>query len=153
VGVDIIAKLLTFLFALPNMFLGRIFGTTFFPHIKQPHLPISYTGERSNVTDALGYLYPSYGSTWEIVTFLMMMIVIGFVFSVIVRIMLNHSISRLNTTLAFFLTQFVLMSFFGTFYINPGPWEQLILCAIVPKLFLIREDINTRNHRSSGRIS
>ena len=135
VGMGAVEKLMTFVFAFPNMFLNKLLGVRFFPHEKQAFLFVSNT-ERSNVVDAIGYLYPSYGNGFDVVEFIVVMLFIGLLFSAGVRIMLRHSADRFNTTLPFFLAEFVLMSFFGTFYINSGPWEQLIYCAIVPNLFL-----------------
>ena len=135
IGLGSIEKLMTFVFALPNMFLNKIFGIRLFPHIRQQDLIISYGLEQSNVVDAIGYLYPSFGSALDIIEFLLVMLLLGLIFSMLVRLMLNHSKERFNTTIAFFLAEFVLMSFFGTFYISPGPWEQLVWCAIIPQLF------------------
>ena len=136
VGLGAVEKLMTFVFAFPNLFLNKLFGVRLFPHEKQAFLFVSSGLERSNVVDAIGYLYPSYGSTLDVVEFIVVMLFVGLLFSMLVRVMLAHSANRFNTALPFFLSEFVLMSFFGTFYINSGPWEQLVYCAIVPSLFL-----------------
>lgn len=143
VGIGSVEKLMTFVFAFPNMFISKLFGFRLFPHVRQPDLFISIGLEQSNVVDAIGYLYPSYGNPLDIIEFILVMLFIGTLFSVLVRIMLNSSIRYCDTTLSFFLAEFVLMSFFGTFYVNSGPWEQLIWCAIIPRLFLKQEQKQT----------
>ncbi len=153
VGQGTLDKVLIFLFAFPNMIINRLFGIRFFEHQKQPHLPISHGIERANVVDAIGYLYPSQGKIVDIMVFIVVMLYIGFIFSILVRIMLHHAKNRFNTTLPFFLAEFVLMSFFGTFYINPGPWEQLIYCALVPSLFLNRKLISEHMQGTIGPVS
>lgn len=125
-----------FIFALPNMFFNKIIGRTFFPWSIATYdfYPIS-NNESSNVIDAIGYLYPSYGNEIEIIIFYIFMIVVGFIFY---KIYIN-SIKKLhvfNTLISNFMTYFIFLSFFGTFYMLSSPWEILIYSMFIPKLFL-----------------
>lgn len=142
IGMHTPEKIMTFLFALPNLFLNKLFGIQIFPHIQQKFLSTSNGGEFSNVTDAFGYLYPSYGDIYDIVIYYVIIFMVSIVFTLAVNRMMLNTNTRLNATLPYFLSEFVLMSFFGTFYISPGPWEQLIFCAIMPCLFLRRTNIS-----------
>lgn len=129
-------KIMIFIFALPNMFFNKIIGKVFFPWSIATYdfYPIS-DNESSNVMDAIGYLYPSYGSEIEIMIFYIFMLVIGFIFYKIYI----YSIKKIyvfNTLISNFMTYFIFLSFFGTFYMLPSPWEILIYSIFVPKLFL-----------------
>ena len=134
---SILYKLCIFLFAFPNMFIKKFNdGVGVFQHIKKPFLPIgSQYGQRSNVVDAIGYLFPSKGTIADVILFLIIMSFIGVIFT---RIYIKHkkSVGYFNTYLCNFLTYFVFFSFFGTFYINPAPWEITLYSLIIPHLFL-----------------
>ena len=135
IGVDIFYKLMTFICALPNMFFYKICDFRVFPHIRQEPLPIGRYGQRSNVVDAIGYLYPSGGSSEDVLVFISVMIIIGFVFACI-YVYSKRTYRHFNTFISIFLTYFVFFSFFGTFYINSAPWESLVYAMIIPKLFI-----------------
>ena len=137
VGVGMFQKIAYFIFALPNMFLNKIFKITIFPYEIMPSRSVSSVGEYSNVTDAIGYMFPSRGGTLEIIGFLVLFVIIGALFSVIYNSckMRNYKFSPF---LANFMTFFVFLSFFGTFYVNPGPWEILVWSIIVPYFFRIK---------------
>ena len=134
-GVSIFYKLCTFLFALPNMFTGALFGFRVFPHEKQPFYPVEFYGEKSNVVDAIGYLYPSPESTSSIIAFIVVFLCIGALFALLAEGSFRKNGLYFNTVLAFFLAKFVLLSFFGTFYVNASTWEVLVYCALVPWAF------------------
>lgn len=134
VDVSIGYKLMTFLCALPNMFLGKLFDIRFFPHERQNDLLVSSFGKTSNVTDAVGYLFPSQGTIPEVILFLGVMIIIGFLFTGIYRKCIFVS-SKFSTFLANFLCYFLFFGFFGTFYINSAPWEILVYSLVLPPLF------------------
>ena len=130
-------KLMTFLMAFPNMFIKKFSGGDgIFPHIKKNFLPIGKNyGQVSNVTDAFGYLFPAKGSILEIAFYFFVIFLLGILFS--------HAYMKgkskadyFNTYIVNLITYFVFFSFFGTFYINPGPWEMLIYSLVIPSLFL-----------------
>lgn len=135
-------KMMTFLMAFPNMFIKRIFGGDgLFPHLKKSFLPIGVNyGQVSNVTDAFGYLYPAKGNVYEQILYFIVIFMLGLVFS---HAYMKGKMKRayFNTFVVNLITYFVFFSFFGTFYINPGPWEMLIYSAIVPSLFLRETNI------------
>lgn len=141
-GHSIFYKLGTFIFALPNMFIQKVTGGfKLFPHVKKDFLNVgSLYGQTSNVTDAVGYIYPAGGDILDIIIFLMVIFIIGMVFA---RVYTNgkRRNDRFDTFTCIFLTYFVFFSFFGTFYINPGPWEMLVYSIIIPKLFLRGTDL------------
>ena len=136
-GINIFDKLMIFLSALPNMFFNKFWGFRIFEHISQTSRPIGDYGQCSNVVDAFGYLYPSGGNLTDVFVFSIVIVIIGFLFSYV------YSYSKLNvryfsTFSSIFLTYFVFFSFFGTFYINPGPWECLVYALVIPRLFVRR---------------
>ena len=134
-GVDVFYKLGTFVFALPNMFLDKLFDTRLFPHQSQEEMSISDFGETSNVVDAIGYLYPSKGDTIDFILFAIVVFLLGVLFSAIYK--RHMKISKLyDVFIANFLCYFVFFSFFGTFYINPAPWEILAYSLFIPNFFL-----------------
>lgn len=136
VGVSLIEKCLIFVFALPNMFLNKLFDIQLFTHQRQAFLPICESGSTSNVTDFIGYMFPSKGSPVEIVGFLMFFCILGFTASAIANSLISRNKTKFSTGLAIFLSEFLFFSFFGTFYVNPTPWESLVLSGIIPWLFL-----------------
>lgn len=127
-------KILTFIFALPNMFLGKLYDVTYFQHEAQQHLPVHNEGETSNVVDAIGYIFPSNGNALEVICFCIVLIIIGFISALIYKKGITQS-NKLHTYLAIYLTYFVFFSFFGTFYIVSGPWEILVYSLLIPSLF------------------
>lgn len=134
VGINIGYKLMTFISALPNMFIYAVSGTKIFPHERQPDLLTSSFGENSNVVDAFGYLFPSKGDIADIFLYGMVIFIIGFTFMGIYKWGMKKS-DMFNTFIANFLSYFVFFSFFGTFYINSSPWEILVYSLIIPSLF------------------
>lgn len=140
-GVDIFTKLCTFLFAFPNMFLNKAFGITLFPHESQIMRPVSEGGEASNVVDAIGYLYPSHGSPIDLTSFVIVFILLGLIVGCVGNILALKNGRALNTCYTFFLTYFLFMSFFGTFYVGSGVWELMIWCLLLPPFFRNRVNI------------
>ena len=136
--LSIFYKLRTFLCAIPNMFINVMGDEPLYPHIQKPFYPVSiFTGEVSNVTDAFGYLFPSNGSVVDVVSYFLVILIIGILISYIyVRAKLKRKQIYFNVFITNFLTYFVFFSFFGTFYINPGPWEICIYSLLIPSLFL-----------------
>lgn len=138
---SVMYKLMIFIMALPNMFITKITGTDgIFRHIRKPFLSISSQGEVSNVTDAIGYLFPAKGDYIEYAVYFILIFVIGFMFS---KVYMGAKLKDgyFNTYIINLLTYFIFFSFFGTFYINPGPWEMLVYSLIVPSLFLKSTDL------------
>ena len=135
VGISTFDKLLIFIYALPNMFFNKLLGFKVHTHVRQEALAIGEHGQRSNVTDAIGYLYPSGGNLGDIAVFAIVMVIIGFLFTFIYMYS-KQKYTYFNTFISIFLTYFVFFSFFGTFYINPGPWESLVYALIIPRFFV-----------------
>lgn len=144
VGVSIWYKIATFFSSIPNMFLSVISDIRLFPYKGQDLLPVSDFGEESNVVDAVGYLFPSKGSLFDIIEFGIVFFLLGFVFSYIYKKHMHVS-CYYDTFISNFLCYFIFFSFFGTFYINSGPWEIIIYSLFVPKFFLKHEK-NTIQH-------
>ena len=137
VGTSIFYKLGTFLSSPINLFLNSLFGIRLFPHQKQLHLYIGINREKGNVVDAIGYLFPSKGTTAEVLLFFLILIIIGCVFTFIYDYSLQKSAikKKYPVVLMYFLTYFVVLSFFGTFYINSVPYEILFWCWIFTFIF------------------
>ena len=129
-------KMMTFLMAFPNMFIKKFSdGIGVFPHLKKDFLPIGNDyGQVSNVTDAFGYLFPAKGDPEEVVAYFLILFVLGFVFNSVYMKAKNNG-GYFNTYIVNLITYFIFFSFFGTFYISPGPWEIIIYSLIVPPLF------------------
>lgn len=129
-------KLMIFIMAFPNMFIRKLYGGEgLFRHVSKDFLAIgSVYGQISNVTDAFGYLYPVGQGVFSHMMYYLMIFVFGFIFS---RMYLKAKIKSafFNTFICNFMTYFVFLSFFGTFYINPGPWEILLYSSFAPLLF------------------
>lgn len=137
VGTSIFYKLGTFLFAPINLFTSALFGYRFFPHENQFHYPVGSNGEVGNVVDAIGYLYPSRGTVSDMILFAVIMVIIGWLLTHIYN---SHSVSCEKrgvypTFLAYFLSYFISLSFFGTFYINSIPYEILFWSWLMMKIF------------------
>lgn len=138
VGVGISYKLMTFLCALPNMFIGKLFNIKLFPHMRQPDMLTASHGVTSNVVDSIGYLFPSKGSLFDLLLFGIVFLTIGALFSYIYRRNMKNN-RKFNTFIANFLCYFVFFSFFGTFYVQSGPWEILVYSLILPNLLYKRK--------------
>lgn len=135
VGSTLIDKCLTFIFALPNMFLNRLFGVRLFEHETQAFLPLSDSGQTGNVVDFIGYMYPSHGNAFDVLGFLFFFLLLGFFAAAFINFLINRNKSGFSVAAAIFLSEFVFFSFFGTFYINATPWESLLLAGIMLWLF------------------
>ena len=135
VGSTLIDKCLTFLFALPNMFLNRLFGVRLFEHETQSFLPLCESGQTGNVVDFIGYMYPSHGNVLDILGFLLFFILLGFFAAAFTNFLVSRNGMGFSVSAAIFLSEFVFFSFFGTFYINATPWESLLLAGVMLWLF------------------
>ena len=136
VGMSMFEKLAIFLFALPNMFLSKIFGKRFFPYSIMGFERVgSVEGQASNVTDAFGYIYPSLGGAADVIAFYVLIFAVGVLFSLI-YFNCKKQRYRFSPLMSNFLTFFIFLSFFGTFYVLSGPWEILVWSIIVPLFFL-----------------
>ena len=133
----VLYRLCIFLFALPNMFIKKFSGGVgVFPHVKKPFLSIGNKyGMQSNVVDAFGYLYPYGKGTFEYVIYYFSIFLLGMIFTSI-YVKSKRNSKYFNVFGINFMTYFVFFSFFGTFYINSGPWEILVYSALIPCLFL-----------------
>lgn len=136
-------KLMGFIMALPNMFTGFLLGNDarMFPYVAMPMLPVSDIGELSNVTDAFGYLYPAKGANVDILLYYLIIFFIGIIFSWI-YVKAKENDNYFSPFIGNFLTYFVFLNFFGTFYINSGPWEMLIYSIVIPNLFLRKTNLS-----------
>ena len=128
-------KLLSYIFVLPNMFISTIFKENLFPVASG--VPMSIIGnnmETSNVVDAISTLYPSNGDALEVIFFSIAMIALGGIFEYIFIKQKGRN-SRLQISTAVIMTFMLFFSFFGTFYMNPMPWEIIVYSYIIIGLF------------------
>lgn len=136
-GVSIFFKLGSFVIAPVNLFLVGVFGLRLFPYDIQRHYLVADNGEKGNVVDAIGYLFPSRGPLADVLLFGLVMLLLGALFSWISHSIYLRSVreNRFPVTLAFFMTFFVFLSFFGTFYVNLIPYEILFWCCVMMFVF------------------
>lgn len=151
VDTSLFYKLMTFLLALPNMFFGKLFDVTYFPHVGQQMRDVSDFGEQSNVVDVVGYIYPSRGEGSDILLFMIFYFVIGFFFSFLYKKRLERAM-RFDTFIANFLTYFVFLSFFAPFFVLANPWEIIVWALIMPYLFYNNHRIIKLNQYATSRI-
>lgn len=134
VGVSAEYKLGSFFLTPLRFFLNILFGVEICPHAALPFRLVGMNGERGNVVDMFGYLYPSMGHLSSVIYEAVILVLIGAAFTIIYNSAL-HSRGYFLITLSVFLTFFCFFSFFGTFYVNLPPWEILFWSFIMPKLF------------------
>ncbi|MCT3306882.1 DUF6337 family protein [Lactiplantibacillus plantarum] len=134
-------KLISFIDPLVNMFI-QPFGLSLPEHTK---LVFSQVGAdptfTTNVLDQFAYLFDSanYGDrtlVYGIVVFLF-----GGISEVVFQGLLsNKSEGRLLSAIVF-TNFFLILGFFGTFYVQPVPWLWLLSAAVMPNLFAVKEKI------------
>lgn len=145
VDTSILYKLGSFVFAPVNLFLDKILGKKICPHSSLSFIPMGTNGERGNVIDAIGYLYPSEGSRLQVVGFMLILFSIGVIFSLIYNKALKKR-NQFSIMICTFMTFFVFFSFFGTFYVSVTPWEILFWSQVIPLFFDKRIKIYLRKH-------
>lgn len=134
VGVGILYKLGSFVLAPVNVFINALLGIRIAPHESLPFRLVGSNGEKGNIIDAIGYLYPSQGSVFEVAAFYIVLFLFGVLFSLIYHREIKKT-QRLSVPVCVFMTFFVFFSFFGTFYVNLPPWEILIYSYVLLPLF------------------
>lgn len=132
---SIIYKILTYIVALPNMFLSLLDVTLFPKENYIQMLDLSHIGEQGNVVTAFGDLYPSNPDLLSFITYFIIIAFIGFFSKYIYIKRIKKSLIRPDIFIVVFLTFFVFLSFFGTYAGLPAPWELLIWSLIIPPLF------------------
>lgn len=134
VGISLSYKIMGYLFALPNMVLNKLFGSNFFEKPANDMRDISSLGEQSNVVDAIGALYPSKGDFGEIICFYIIIFILGLTISYI-YIRSGNNRKSYSPFIAIFLTYYIFLNFFSSFFSLNGPWEILVWSLIIPPLF------------------
>lgn len=132
--VSFFFKIGAILFALPNMFINKMFGTQFFVMESLPMLQVADMEERSNVVDFIGYMYPSKGEFLEIVCFGIFMIGFGFLSQYFYDCNKNAK-KKFHLPTSVYLTFFCFFSFFSTYGTLSTVWEILIMSYIIPYFF------------------
>lgn len=127
-------KLMTFLFALPNMFIQALTGNRLFPREGLRMISVSRIGEYSNVTDAISYMYPITGGFGQVIAFVIYYVILGLLMEMIFTYGVAKT-EKLHISIATIFSFFLFFSFFGTFYINEMPWEIAIYSVVVVQLF------------------
>lgn len=139
-GVSIFYKIGTFSLAPVNIFLNYFLNIKLCPHNKLSFHYVGSNGEKGNVVDAIGYLYPSKGDMSDIVLWGMFLIAIGFLFTKL-YIRGIKTKGKFSITLCSFITFYMVLSFFGTFYISFTPWEILMWSVIMLQVFDKRKPV------------
>ena len=143
--VSVFYKLMSFVIALPNMFIYFITGEKLFVFEGIRMTSVSSIGESSNVVDAISYLYPIKENVTEIATFILIFIAFG----AIMEMLFFNSVRKAGNLQVFpatIFTFFLFFSFFGTFYINSMPWEIAVYSGIIPVVFNKRTRIFSFNN-------
>lgn len=127
-------KMMSFIFAFPNMFIQALTGDRLFPREGLRLIPVSTIGEYSNVTDAISYMYPISGGASQVIAFVAYFLILG----IVMEMIFTYGVARtenLHISIATIFSFFLFFSFFGTFYINEMPWEIAIYSVVIVKLF------------------
>ena len=127
-------KILTYICAVPNMFISLFSNKLLFPYVDCSLAAVSNIGEESNVVDAITYMYPISDSGLQVVCFILYHLAFGG----IMELLFVQSIiktDKLHIFLATVFSFFLFFSFFGTFYINSMPWEICIYSIVVVLMF------------------
>ena len=123
------------LFVAPiNLFVRKFTGKAIFTCGIREFQFMGINGERGNVVDMIGYLFPVEQSIKEYIIFGLVIITLGYIFNMVYRRMINIEMHFL-IFVASFLTFFIFFSFFGPFYVNFTPWEILAWSFIMLKIF------------------
>ena len=127
-------KMMSFLFAFPNMFIQFLTSKRVFDYIGCQYSLVSYIGEGSNVVDAITYMYPVRGEVFEVIQFAFYHLIFGALLESIFILDVFRT-TRLHISAAVIFTFFLFFSFFGTFYINSAPWEICVYSIFFVELF------------------
>lgn len=134
-GVSGFYKLGRIFFALPNMFIRKFIGTSYFTKIEDTKfMAVSSIGETGNVVDFIGYLFPSKGALFSIIGFGFIMMCFGFLVSFAYIRSLNNT-KEFLLPISVVITFFCFLSFFAVYGGLIPPWEILIWSLIMPKFF------------------
>ena len=135
IGVSLMYKLGSILFTLPNMFLVKLGYNEICPKtgLDGMHL-VSSQGEASNVTDFIGYIFPSRGDIFDMVSFCMFMYLFGLICQYIFfKYKKSNHVFEVDVWV--FFTFFCFFSFFGVYGTLSSPWEILVYSMIIPAFF------------------
>lgn len=142
-GVSVLYKLMSFIMTPLNLVLNKLGFEMICPHIALPFLSVGLNGERGNVVDAFGYLYPSHGNIFDYAFYIVALVFIGFAFTCIYNKGLKLK-KKYAISLSIFLSMFVFFSFFGTFYVSIVPYEMLLWSTVMLKIFDKRFKVKIR---------
>ena len=133
-GYGILYKIASFTVPVINLFLNKLFNVRLFPFLGNEFAAVGSNGERGNVIDAIGYLFPAERRWINYYFFAATLFIIGFTFTLIYNRALRER-EHFRITISVFMTFFMFFSFFGTFYVNLIPWEVLIWSILLPPFF------------------
>lgn len=132
--VSVIYRIGTIIFALPNMFFNKIFGTTVCPVQPIPAVIVASNNEVTNVLDGIGYLYPSPNDIFGYFVFCIFFIIFG---AISMKLFVRARSRRHEFPFAYvsFVTYFLFLSFFASYGKLETPWEVCAWSLIIPKFF------------------
>ncbi len=131
---DTLYRLVSVVLTPVNVVLSKIAGIRLVPPVSIPYVWVGNNGEKGNVLDAIGYLFPGRMTIGNIFLFGIILVFVGWLFGAIY----NHAIrvkGHFAVGICAFLTFFCFFSFFGTFYIHLPPWEIIFWCFLMPRVF------------------
>lgn len=130
---SIFYRLSTIIFAYPNMFITGFGGNKVFPPLGIVMSPVCFLyNESSNVIDFIGYMYPSNGDYFEILMFIVVMLVFGIVVQLLY---VKFKKSSLNIMVCVVLSFFCFYSFYSVYGTLSQTWEILFGSILIPKIF------------------
>lgn len=146
IGIGYLFKILYCTIPLLNMIFSGIFGAGIQMPFNISYDLVGINGERSNVLDFIGFIYPSKGGVLDILIFAFIMFSIGGIFTYIYNQSLRKT-DRFAITICVFMTFFCFLSFFGVFASKSMTWEVVVWSSIFPVLFDKRVVIRIGNRR------
>ena len=131
---SILYKLCGMVSAPLNLFVNTIIGKKLFRNLDISFRPVHILGEKSNVVDCFGYLYPSNSVLYAKLLYYAVILCAGILAGSLYKRAMRKK-NQFYIDLSVFLTFFLFFSFFGPFYVNLPPWEILLWSCIMPRLF------------------
>ena len=134
-GTSVMYKLGIFILPLANMILSPI-GIELPHHEELAFSQIGTTGEmRTNVIDQFAYLFDSYKFGGRTFYFILIVLIFGILAEFFINKLRYPKNDGSLLFAACFATFFLVLGFFGTFYVQPVPWLWMIFSWLMPKLF------------------
>lgn len=139
-------KIANLFFALPNMFIGKIWGVELFKDTGRiAFTMISTRAEYGNVIDFIGHLFPSDAHPGDYIIFMLTMILFGF-FMAFGFLKGQANKTRFSICPIVLMTFLCLFSFYAVYGALKVPWEVAVWAIIMPRFFDGRIKVRIESH-------